>query len=310
MTTARQLQLFHENLPAKTRCCDDFDVDNKVRDLEFAITKRYIQPNNFNSRQWLVYDIDRPVCPDSIRNDNLAPEPTLFVSNPTNRHAHLFYLLKTPVHQNTESSQRALRFAAAVDCGLAMKLDADMTYGGLLAKNALHEHWEVLHTVPVAYELDELAESVDTTLFQLSASKMPEYGLHRNYTVFETLRKWSYKAIRQGYPDFEQWHKATYTRALALNFSMHKRGIEPLDTKEIAHIAKSVAKWTHSKLSKNGFSEWQSAQGKKGGLAKGKSYAEKRVQAELFSGAGMMRKDIAKLLGISVKTITNWKKGK
>ena len=67
----QQLKLFQEHLPQKSRSCDDFDIDNKVRYITEAIKKRYIQPNDFNSTQWLVFDIDRPVCPDSIRNDNL-----------------------------------------------------------------------------------------------------------------------------------------------------------------------------------------------------------------------------------------------
>lgn len=303
-----QLDLFTNHLPIKARSCDDFDVDNKVRYLAQALTKRYIQPNDFNSRQWLVYDIDRPTHPDEIRHDCLAPEPTVFVSNPKNRHAHLFYLLKTPVHQNADSSQRALRFAAAVDCGMALKLDADMAYAGLLAKNAAHAHWEILHTVPQAYELNELAGYVDTSILQSSAANLPEYGLHRNYTIFEGLRQWAYKAIRQGYPAFEQWHRAVLTRALALNVAMHQRDVPSLPEREIEHIAKSVAKFTHSNFSQAGFSEWQAVQGSKGGKAKGKAYEDQRLKATLMLKQGLKKKKIAELLGVHANTITNWVK--
>lgn len=301
-----QLDLFTNHLPAKARSCDNFDVDNKVRYLAQALKKRYIQPNDFNSRQWLVYDIDRPTHPDEIRHDCLAPEPTIFVSNPKNRHAHLFYLLNTPVHQNADSSQRALRFAAAVDCGMALKLDADMAYAGLLAKNAAHEHWEVLHTVPQAYELNELAGYVDTNILQSSAANLPAYGLHRNYTIFEGLRKWAYKAIRQGYPAFEQWDRAVLTRALALNMAMHKRDIPSLPEQEIEHIAKSVAKFTHRNFSQAGFSQWQAAQGAKGGVAKGKAYGDKRIKARLLRLQGNTYQSIADQIGASKRSIITW----
>lgn len=298
----KQLELFNSHLPTKTRCCDDFDVDNKVRYIEKAIKKRYLQPNDFNSRQWLVYDIDRPTDPYEIRHDRLAPEPTIFVSNPKNRHAHLFYLLKTPVHQNANSSQKAIQFASAVDCGLAMKLDADLGYAGLLAKNALHRDWEVLYTVPTAYELHELAECVDTTLLNSLAKKPLEYGLGRNCIMFDDLRQWSYKAIRQGYPVFEQWYNAVLQRAEMIN----ARFEQPLAFNELKHIAKSVAKWTNQHFSAQGFIDWQSNNGKLSGIARLKQSEDKRTQAFEMLANGYKKKDIASVLGVHANTITNW----
>jgi Predicted transcriptional regulator len=300
----QQLKLFQEHLPKKSRSCDDFDVDNKVRYITEAIKKRYIQPNDFNSTQWLVFDIDRPVCPDSIRNDNLAPEPTVFVRNPKNGHAHLFYLLKTPVHKNSHSSQKALQFAAAVEYGLAIKLDADMGYVGLLAKNALHADWEVLHTVPQAYELHELAESVDTTVLNTPLKQRLEYGLHRNVTMFDEVSKWAYKAIRQGWPDYNQWHKAVLSRTEMLNRQLKK----PMDYAEYKHIAKSIAKWTHAKFSKQGFAEWQSNNGKRSGEARAKKNEDKRIQAHQMRSNGLKQQAIAEALGVSQSTIAKWLK--
>ncbi|MEI8642645.1 replication initiation protein [Pseudoalteromonas sp. Hal099] len=242
-------------------------MENKVRALTEAIKYRYIQPNNFNSKSWLVYDIDRATSPDEIRNDRLVPPPTIFVQNPKNGHAHLFYLLKTPVHANIHSSQKALRFAAAVDVGLALKLGADMSYGGLLAKNALHNDWRVLQTHSEAYELNYLSEFVDTSMITRDAANdAPMYGLHRNYTLFEQLRNWAYKAIRQGYPkQLNDWEQAVLQRGIGLNILLKKDGIQQLPEKEIKSISRSVAKWTHRHFSATGFSEWQSIQGAKGG---------------------------------------------
>lgn len=298
----QQLKLFQNHLPQKARSCDDFDVDNKVRYITDAIRKRYIQPNDFNSTQWLVFDIDRAVCPDSIRNDNLAPEPTIFVRNPKNGHAHLFYLLKTPVHQNSNSSQKAVQFAAAVEYGLAIKLDADMSYVGMLAKNALHADWEVLHTVPQAYELHELAESVDTKLLNKPLKERINYGMSRNCSLFEEVSRWAYTAIRQGWPEYEQWHKAVLARTEMLNSQLQK----PMDYAEYKHIAKSITKFTQKHFSKQGFVEWQSRQGKKGGIAKGKVYEDKRIQARLLRGKGNTYQSIADELDVSKRSIITW----
>jgi hypothetical protein len=299
----QQLKLFRDNLPKKARSCDDFDVDNKVRSLHQAIKKRYIQPNDFNSRSWLVYDIDRATCPDEIRHDRLAPEPTVFVSNPKNRHAHLYYLLETAVHNNSFSSQKALRFAAAVDHGLAHKLDADMSYVGILAKNALHEQWQVLETVPAAYELHELAEYVDAKLLSTPIKKLPEYGLGRNSILFDDVSKWAYKAIRQGWPRWEQWHNAVLTRTEMLNSKFK----QPMYYNEYKHIAKSIAAWTHKNFSQAGFSEWQSNNGKRSGIARAKNNDDKRVQAIEMLAKGHAQKDIADVLKVTTRTIRNWK---
>lgn len=299
-----QLDLFSNHLPQKTRCCDDFDVDNKVRLLKNAIKKRYIQPNDFNSIQWLVFDIDYPICPDSLRNDYLVPDPTLFVSNPENGHAHLFYLLKTAVHKNSHSSQKAIQFAAAIEFGLATKLDADMGYVGLLAKNALHADWRVLHTVPKAYELQELADSIDTTLLNKPLKERLNYGLSRNCSMFKEVSRWAYKAIRQGFPDCEQWHSAVLSRTEMLNQQLEK----PMEYNEYKHIAKSIAKWTHGKFSKQGFAEWQSNNGKRSGIARSKQSENKRVQARLMLANGIKKKDIARSLNVHPNTITAWLK--
>jgi hypothetical protein len=300
----QQLKLFQDNLPRKARSCDDFDVDNKVRYITEALKKRYIQPNDFNSRSWLVYDIDRATCPDEIRHDLHAPEPTVFVSNPKNRHAHLYYLLNTPVHNNHNSSQKALRFAAAVDHGLAHKLDADMSYVGILAKNALHKQWQVLETVPASYELHELAEYVDVNLLNTPIKKLPEYGLGRNSMLFDDVLRWACRAIRQGWPPLEKWHNAVLQRTEMLNAQFK----QPLLHNEYKHIARSVAKYTHKNFSVEGFAQCQSRRGKEGGIAKGKAYEDKRTQAIEMRVNGHSMKAIAEVLKAHRNTVSNWLK--
>jgi hypothetical protein len=300
----QQLEIFQDYLPRKAYSCDQFDVDNKVRLLKNAIKKRYIQPNDFNSTTWLVYDIDRPTCPDEIRQDRLAPEPTVFVQNPKNQHAHLFYLLRKPVHQNDKSSQSAIRYAAAVDYGLAIKLGADLGYAGLLAKNALHQDWRVIETLPYAFELEDLADNVDLDLYQHKGKERTEYGIGRNCMLFDDVSRWSYRAIRQGWPHFDQWHNAVLARTEMLNCKLQK----PLSYNEYKHIAKSIANWTYGRFSKAGFSKSQANKGKLGGIAKGKAYEEKRIQAIEMSVRGNTQQAIADHLGVSRMTVSRWLK--
>ncbi|EOJ6189379.1 Rep protein, partial [Shigella sonnei] len=70
-----------------------------------------------------------------------------------------------------------------------------------------------------AYTLDELADYLD-----LSASARrsidKHYGMGRNCHLFEMTRKWAYRAIRQGWPEFSQWLDAVIQRVEMYNASL------------------------------------------------------------------------------------------
>ncbi|GAR14047.1 hypothetical protein NGUA05_00082 [Salmonella enterica] len=87
------------------------------------------------------------------------------------------------------------------------------------------------------------------------------YGLGRNCYLFGKVRKWAYRAIRQGWPVFSQWLDAVIQRVEMYNASL----LVPLSPAECRAIGKSIAKYTHRKFSPEGFSAVQAARGRKGG---------------------------------------------
>lgn len=313
----KQLELFKSNLPRKPYCADELVYGLKIRNIAHAITHRYIQPNHPNSKLWLLFDIDRGISPDEITDDLNLPCPTIFIQNPKNGHAHALYALEAPVHLNHDSSGAAIRFAAAVDVSLSSALDADPNYVGLITKNPLHESWRT-YALGGSYSLTELSEYLDLTQFNDRRKKLPEIGLGRNVLLFETLRSWSYKAIRQGWPQYDRWLKACEDRAQGINAGF----TSPLAWSEVKATAKSVAKWTHAHLSATGFSQWQSAQGKKGGVnntpeqqslkgiasgeARWAASEDKRTSAALMRASGMTQATIAREIGVTQKTISIW----
>ena len=127
-----------------------------------------------------------------------------------NGHAHLLYALNIAVRTAPDSSVKALKYAAAIERSLCEKLCADVNYSGLICKNPFHLEWQVMEWREEAYTLDELADYLD-----LSASARrsidKHYGMGRNCHLFEMTRKWAYRAIRQGWPEFSQWLDAKYT---------------------------------------------------------------------------------------------------
>ena len=257
---AEQLELFRGNLPRKPYCTDDLG-QLQIRSVAHAVKRRYIQPNHPNSKLWLLYDIDRATGPEEVTDDLNLPAPTIWVKNRANGHAHALYALETPVHMNPSSSAQAIRFAGALDVAMSAALDADPGYAGLICKNPLHSFWET-YTLGNVYDLAELAEYVDLNRFSDRRRNLPDVGLGRNVTLFERLRTWAYRAIRQGWPHYEQWLRACESRAQGYNdFEA------PLPLSEVKATAKSVAKWTHKNMSPAGFSAVQASRGRRGGKA-------------------------------------------
>ena len=314
-----QLKLFVNNLPKKPYCSDDLSNGLMIRSADTAVRYRHIQPNHPNSKLWLLFDIDRATGPEELTDELLLPAPTFWVQNPENSHAHALYALETPIHMNADSSQAAIRFAAAVDVALSEKMQADPGYSGLICKNPLHEHWRT-YAMGGSYDLTELSEYVDLQPFGDRRRNLPGVGLGRNCTLFDRLRNWSYKAIRQGWPEYDRWLVAVEERAGAYNNFTYQGKSARLDSREVYHIAKSVAGWTFRNFSPQGFDEYierliknthtpeiQARRGKIGGMQSGitrKKKAEKKANHILaLKKQGMTHNEIAEKLTIHVKSI-------
>jgi hypothetical protein len=122
--------------------------------------------------------------------------------------------------------------------------------------------------------------------------------------LFDDVSKWAYKAIRQGWPKYEQWHKAVLARTEMLNYKF----ADPLDHSEYKHIAKSISRWTHAKFSKAGFAGWQSNNGKRSGVARTKKSEDKRELAIKMRVEGISHQAIADHFAISKSTAIRWLK--
>ena len=146
---------------------------------------------------------------------------------------------------------KPLRYAAAVENALRKKLEADAGYSGLICKNPNHGHWKIAVWQPELYTLDWLADFLDLNAAN-DKEIVADYGLGRNCTLFDKTRKWAYRAIRQGWPEYEQWLQACYERASAYNLQF----AVPLDDKEVNDIAKSIAKWTLKRLDESTFKQY------------------------------------------------------
>ncbi|MCP5699296.1 replication initiation protein, partial [Klebsiella pneumoniae] len=265
------LELFNDRLPHKPYFSDDLHFGVRIAGKERAILAKYIQFNQPHAMFWLGFEVDRAGAAIDWSDRN-APAPTLTITNPENGHAHLLYALETSIRTAPDGKMKPLRYAAAVENALRKKLDADTGYSGLICKNPNHDHWKIAVWQPELYTLDWLADFLDLNAAN-DKEIVADYGLGRNCTLFDKTRKWAYRAIRQGWPQYDQWLQACYERASAYNLQF----ADPLDQNEVSVIAKSIAKWTHRKLTKGSFdayvirthsSEIQKIRGVKSGLSR------------------------------------------
>ena len=310
---------FFKKLPYKPFCSFGKGGKTLIRSKKHAIQYPLIQVNHVHTVQYLIFDIDAPDAYLHFFDENL-PVPTWIAKNKKNGHCHVCYELKTPVCKTTHARLKPLRYLASIEYTYAKKLSADLRYTGLLTKNPVDRDWQVFLLNPAPFELDELADYVDleTKPKPTEEEKKEVSGLGRNCMLFDTVRFWAYKAIREHLGSgFDSWYKKVLERSKIANGAF----LEPLPYSEVKATAKSIAKWVwrnhHSAEFQAMFSEKQARKGRKGGLASDSShggkarsakYSDIRQEALKQYIQGVKKAEIVRRLKISKMTLDRWLK--
>lgn len=247
-------------MPFKPYCSDNLDNGLRIRKKEKALEMLYIQANQPAIQTCLLFDIDQDNCFFRFEDVGL-PVPQFITKSPQSGRCHYGYILKNGVCKTQQARLKPLKYAAAVENGIAKKLGSDPNYVGLITKNPLNSHWSPYWSGAELYDLDYLADFVD--LSQPKSVKAENYGLGRNVNLFDDLRAWSYKRVLsfKSSSSFEQWMKEIERQAININAVCNQQN--PLPFSEIKATARSVGKWTWKNFDVAKFSEIQSARGKK-----------------------------------------------
>lgn len=264
-----QQDLFYSMpFPSRPLCSDDLSHGLWRAPLNEALRQPYIQANP-QRRIWaLLFDVDRELAALSWEDAHLPP-PTWTAMNPKNGHAHLAYMLKTPVAKSDAARLKPLRLLARIQHAMTAALDADRGFIGLITKTPTHERWRTAIWRPEPYGLDELREWLpDDLQLPKRIKKTEAMGYGRNVSLFESLRQWAYRN-RRHFQRYDAWLSACLGHAEQINtFNT------PLGFNEIKATAKSVAKWTWQNFdiaaSDARFSALQAHRGRKGGKASAK----------------------------------------
>ncbi|MDM1759227.1 replication initiation protein [Acinetobacter sp. 256-1] len=310
---------FFKKLPYKPFCSFGKGGKTLIRSKKHAIQYPLIQVNHIHTVQYLIFDIDAPDAYLHFFDENL-PVPTWIAKNKKNGHCHVCYELKTPVCKTAHARLKPLRYLASIEYTYAKKLGADLRYTGLLTKNPIDRDWQVFLLNPVSFELDELADYVDleTKPKSTEEEKKEVSGLGRNCMLFDTIRFWAYKAIRECLGgSLDGWCTKVLNEALIVNGAL----LDPLPYSEVKATAKSIAKWVWRNHHSAEFDVWfgakQSNRAKigvtkgnvsKGGRARSQQYSDMRQEALKLHIMGKSIKEISEYLNVHRNSISNWVK--
>ncbi|MEO4016911.1 replication initiation protein [Pseudomonas rossensis] len=283
-----------------------------IRPLRTAIKKRYIQFNPPHALYWIVLDIDMPIMGSLTMSKILEgeiPQPNFLVENRENGHAHAFFGLKTPVAKGDHASKSALNYVAAIEAALIRAFGADALYTNLISKNPLNPHWNLIDLRSELYTLGELHKKLDlrgpskNIMRRIALEEAKAQGIARNCQMFNRIRSYAYQTVREyrQSASFNEWQRLLVSKAEVYNDFP-----DPLLSKELSHIVKSVARWTWSKYTAKSaaeFSRLQAERGAKGGIAS----AQKR-SADAGSGDAFNEKmrQLGKRNGKGISAAQPW----
>ncbi|EPR4183502.1 replication initiation protein, partial [Salmonella enterica subsp. enterica serovar Bareilly] len=253
------IEIFKNQLPVKPYCSNNLQSGLSIRNKNRALEMLYLQANQPAIQTCLLFDLDEDNAFYKFDEVGL-PVPTFITKSPDSGRCHYGYMLKAGVCKTQHAKLKPLKYAAAVEAGIAGKLASDRGYAGLITKNPLHEHWSPYWSGADLYELDYLADFVELETPK-KAKKSENYGLGRNVNLFEDLRTYAYRRVLKFKKDstYEAWERDV----LAEGLNNHCNVLNPLQYNEIKATARSVSRWTWKHFDSATFSEIQTNRAKR-----------------------------------------------
>lgn len=255
------IETFKNQLPVKPYCSNDLESGLIIRNKNKALEMLYLQANQPSIQTCLLFDLDEDNAFYKFEDVGL-PIPTFITKCPASGRCHYGYMLKAGVCKTQHARLKPLKYAAAVESGIASKLASDYGYSGLITKNPLHEHWSPYWSGADLYELDYLADFVELKAPK-KVEKVKGYGLGRNVNLFDDLRAYAYRSVLKfkSKSTYDAWEADLLRVAQGLN--SHCNALNPLQYNEIKATARSVSKWTWKNFDSETFSNIQSNRAKK-----------------------------------------------
>ena len=331
------LQRFYDYLPKRPYCSVNKDSKAIILDKEKAINLPYIQPNHPLFCHCLVFDVDESNERSAFTawQDYNLPPPNIIVKNPLKDSCHYIYFLKVPVTNAKDMTQKAVKHLDAIYKRMRSLLSADNCFADTRMKNPLNNKHDTFISGAEPYTLEQLADKLDLYTddywqevnaekakaqrkLNLESLKPNDGYLGRNHAIFDNVR---FTGYRNANLPFNQLYKLLLSECEKFNTAHYSDN--PLDYKELTHIARSITRFCkssrfgqYSEQSNAKFSKLQAFRANcanakanansKGGIARSATYDPKRTQAHQMSEQGVPMLVIADDLGVTPKTLRNW----
>jgi len=144
----------------------------------------YVQFNDAGAT-WpcLTFDCDNR----EAMADGLCDLPPYGWLVPTERGAHVTWVLAAPVAKHAAAREAPRRYLTAVSEYFHHRLGADPSFAGL-SRNPLHSDAGTVWGSPAPYSLGQLASVIP---FNWQRPRVPQTGIGRNRAMFEAGMKWA-----------------------------------------------------------------------------------------------------------------------
>ena len=226
--------------------------------------------------------------------------PTWCVINRNNDHAHLAFVLKTPIHLNAQSSWQARAYLKTIEQYLRHSFGGDPAYTGLITRNPVNPGTDctLLRTDQTnAYTLDDLAAGMPTSFRVARTRERPVVIFGRNVWLFDETRYLAYQMANNSDP-FSQVELIDVAR------SINSQLPNPLPDNEVINTANSIYGFVSETYNPKSVCPIKQAdKGRKSGVARRKSNDDRNARIVADRQAGMTLTAIAEKHGISRGTV-------
>lgn len=304
------LRRFVQHLSNKPWCSTaPQDVGSWVSPAGYALEHPYIQHQAPWRKPWLWIDVDHPFCPE----DRFPLAPSLVIVNPYSGAYHAGWELRSPVLYRSKDNPHPQRWLENLRARMETALEADDGFVDHLGKNPLSPEWEISRVGRGLYDLSTIERALDG-VEPRPKPKAPDPSQGRNVALFESLRWNAYPLKRQHaeYDEFEAEVEGIAESLNALIGDMVQAG--PLSSREVDHIAHSVARWTWLYYTGSGKTAAQRQQDSRRARGLHKTWREevaaratgkatRKAQAQAMKAQGATNAEIGRALGVHPRSV-------
>jgi hypothetical protein len=177
----------------------------------------------------------------------------MIVRNSKSGTSHLYYAIN-PVCTSSKAQSHPIHYMKAIIEAFKLRLNADPSYSGPVAKTPGHPWWETIEFHTKTYSLGELADSVELSPINPWLKKNLEDNSHsRTLQLFDETRYFAYSIVKNERKNgsFQSFYNKVSSHALSKNDFIVKGYAQNLLTSELNSTIKSITRWTWDRYDGN-----------------------------------------------------------